>query len=157
MGGVHQNPVTFLISQLAACYAPLGEETRLTAMTELMQFRRNSGEPTDSLITRFQGIRHRAEVGGANMMMSVEGISWLFLRACGVNSSQLLTLLQPTNTRFPTSEAEFQAMLMAIRRMGHILEGAVGNIASQLRTPPTASFPAFEVTGEPQQSSSDPW
>ena len=107
IGGVQQDPVTFLIAQLAANYAPLGEESRLLAMSELMQFRRNQGENTDALLTRFQGVRHRAETGGAGMAMSIEGYSWLLLKACGVTQHQLILLLQPTANRFPPMTRNF--------------------------------------------------
>ena len=59
-----------------------------------------------------------------------EGYSWLLLKACGVSQHQLIILLQPTAGRFPTNDQEFSAMILAIRRMGHILEGSTGNIAS---------------------------
>ena len=156
IGGVQQDPVTFLVAQLATNYAPLGEETRLTAMTELMQFRKNQGETIDNLITRFLSTKHRAEVGGVNMVLSVEGYSWILLRACGVTQQQLLSLLQPTNSRFPNTDDEFNALMMSLRRMGHILEGSIGNIASQLRAPPSSSFPTFEAS-DPWQQGQDPW
>ena len=38
VGGHQLSPVTFLLTQLAAHYAPFGEEQRITAMTELMSF-----------------------------------------------------------------------------------------------------------------------
>ena len=41
-------------------------------------------------------LRFRANQNGG-AAMSWEGYSWLLLRACGVNSSQLMTLLQPFN------------------------------------------------------------
>ena len=156
IGGVQQDPVTFLVAQLATNYAPLGEETRLTAMTELMQFRKNQGETIDNLITRFLSTKHRAEVGGVNMVLSIEGYSWILLRACGVTQQQLLSLLQSTNSRFPNTDDEFNALMMSLRRMGHILEGSIGNIASQLRAPPSSSFPTFEAS-DPWQQGQDPW
>ena len=139
-----------LLGHLASNDAPLGEECRLTAMTELMQCRRNPGESTDSLLARYQGITFRAETGGAGMTMSFGGYSWLLLRACGVSQGQLITLLQPTNSRFPTTEAEYSALTMAIRRIAHVLEGSFGKIASQLRSAPSA-FPAFSA------NEIDPW
>ena len=38
VGGHNLGPVTFLLTQLAAHYAPFGEEQRVTAMQELMSF-----------------------------------------------------------------------------------------------------------------------
>ena len=69
--------------------------------------------------------------------MSWEMYSWLLLRACGVNQNQLLNILQPLQGRFPNNEQEFNGMELTLRRMGHILENAPMNLASQLRAPPT--------------------
>ena len=41
VAGQPADPVTFLLYHLAAQFAPLGEEARLTAISELMQFQRN--------------------------------------------------------------------------------------------------------------------
>ena len=66
------------------------------------------------------------------MALSVEGNSWVLLRACGVVQAQLLARSQPTNHRFPTTEDELSAMITAIRRMGDIVGGTPDNIAAQL-------------------------
>ena len=42
---------------LAERYAQLGEEARLTNMSEIMNFRRNQSETTDDLINRFEVVR----------------------------------------------------------------------------------------------------
>ena len=52
VGGTHVDPATFLLSHLATHSAPLGEEQRLAAVGELMQFRRNPGESLDALLPR---------------------------------------------------------------------------------------------------------
>ena len=38
VNGVQRGPVEYLLHQLASTFAPLGEEARLQAMTELMSF-----------------------------------------------------------------------------------------------------------------------
>ena len=94
------------------------------------------------------------------MAMSWEGYSWLLLRACGVNQHQLLSILQPYQGRFPSTEAEFNSMQLTLRRMGHILEQTPGNIASQLRAAPNRAFVTQQSEGsaEPWQSDQpDPW
>ena len=75
------------------------------------------------MLSRFAVTRQRAEENGA-FALSVEGLSWMLLKACRVNDQQFLTLLQPTNGRFPRNEPELRAMTEAIRRMGRILEHA---------------------------------
>ena len=83
--------------------------------------------------------------------MSWEGYCWFLIRAIGVTSPQLIQVLQPFNGRFPNAEPEFEEMVMNMRRMGHILEGSVGNLASQLRTPPGNAGSLFPIWGEQHQ------
>jgi hypothetical protein len=61
VNGVAVDPVTYLLSHIAALFAPLGEESRLTAMGELMNFHRFSNESIDQLLARFRGVRWRAQ------------------------------------------------------------------------------------------------
>ena len=168
VNGTHTDSVTYLLANLAQNFAPLGEEQRLTAMSELMSFHRNPGEQIDTLLSRFMTLRYRAEQGGAGMTMSWEGYAWLVLKACGTNSQQLLQLLQPYQGRFPNTAAEYNALTMSLRRMGHILEGAPGNISNQLRNPPSRGFfnetfvamdadPWQSPNSDPWQQSRDPW
>ena len=166
VGGQQLDPVTFLLTQLAAHYAPFGEEQRVSGMTELMSFHRAPNERTDALVARFRTLRWRAAQGGAGMLMNWEGYSWLLLRACGVNPTQLLQLLQPFQGRFPNTQQEFEDIQLALRRMARILEGQTGNLASSLRQAPRnfggweepggLAFPAMQA---PQQTGNlgDPW
>ena len=87
INGQQVNAVTFLLTQLAASYAPLGEEQRLQAMGDLMQFRRNTNETMDQLIVRFRAVRWKAQQAG-NMVMSIEGLSWLLLCAVRPTTQQ---------------------------------------------------------------------
>ena len=108
-------------------------------MSGLMLFNRQSNESIDGVLSRFLALRHRASQGGG-MTMSFEGYSWLLFRATGANQHQLLNILRPFQERFPSDEAEFNAMQLTIRRMGHILEHTYGNVANHLRTPPQRTF-----------------
>ena len=74
INGVNVDPMTFLMHALSERYAQLGEETRLSAITELMHFTRHGRERIDDLITRFDRIRQRANQEG-QMTMSVQGLS----------------------------------------------------------------------------------
>ena len=108
-------------------------------------------------------LRYRAPQGGIGMTLSWAGYAWLVLRACSCNSNQLLQLLQPYQGRFPNTEAEFNALTMALRRMGHILAGTAGNVSNQLRSAPQRGFFADSHTfvatqGDPwQNEGQDPW
>ena len=168
--GQPADPVSNILQHLATHFAPLGEETRMSAMTELMSFNRKAGESIDTLLSRFLTVRHRTQMGGTGMAMSWEGFSYLLLRACGPDSHQLLNILQPFQGRWPSTEAEFNAMQLTLRRMGHILEGHPGNIASRLRSGPSRTmFTGVEWTGstddvattteqqDPWTTGADPW
>ena len=61
--------------------------------------------------------------------MTWEGYSHLLLRACRVDPQQMVTLLSPCGGIPPTTEQQFNQMEMAIRRMGHILEGTTFSLA----------------------------
>ena len=75
IGGQQLDPVTFLLTQLAAHYAPFGEEQRVSGMTDLMSFHRQPNERTDALVARYRTLRWRAAQGGGGMLMSWEGCS----------------------------------------------------------------------------------
>ena len=104
-------------------------------MCELMSFHRLHNERTDAMIARYRALLWRAAQGGAGLMLSWEGYSWLLLRACGVNPTQLI-LLQPYQGRFPHTSEEFESLVLDIRWMVRILEGIPGNLTSSLRRPP---------------------
>ena len=53
INGVQVDSMTFLMHKLTESYSQLGEETRLAALTELVNFERDGREPIDQLITRF--------------------------------------------------------------------------------------------------------
>ena len=159
VNGQPVGPVSYILSHLALRFAPLGEETRMNAVTELMQFHRNANENIDALLVRYMSLRYKAQQGGGGQM-SWEMYSWLLLRACGVNQNQLLNILQPLQGRFPNNEQEFNGMELTLRRMGHILENAPMNLASQLRSPPTtrhylASF-GERYEGQPRGAKKTP-
>ena len=70
VNGVQVDLVTYLLTQLAASFAPVGEEARLAAMSELMSFHRQQGETTDPLISRFWLLKWRAAQGNTGINMT---------------------------------------------------------------------------------------
>ncbi|CAE8619736.1 unnamed protein product [Polarella glacialis] len=157
INGVQADPMTFLMHSLSERYAQLGEETRLSAIAELMTFQRNGHERIDDLITRFDIIRQRANDQG-QMALSVQGLTWILLRACQVNDTQLTQLLAPMQGLFPGTEAEYSQLRIILRRMGHIIERSPGNIAQQLhgRNHNQQQSQAFFVGGGVAEAA-DPW
>ena len=111
LNGIQVDPVTYIMNVLAERYAQLGEELRLKAIKEFMDFDRKNHESIDDLLTRFEIVRNRAtEVG--NFDMSYEGISYMLLRSCRVSDQQFLMLTQPTNGRLPNDEAGYRTCLV---------------------------------------------
>lgn len=126
------DPLSYLLWHLAHRFAPLGEESRLQAMGELYNFSKKPNETIDSLITRFESVRHRARTLDGGITMNWEGTAWLIIKAVGCSHQQLLTLLQPFNNTMPRTEQEYAQLCTSLRRMGHVLERSPYNIASSL-------------------------
>ena len=149
INGHHVDPLTYVMHALAERFADLGEELRLTSITDLFNFARLGNERIDELITRFDLTRQRSFDLG-QLTMSVTGLAYILLRACEVSDSQLMQLLLPLQGRFPNTEDEFQVLKTQLRRMGHIVEHAPGNIAAALRS--RSSHPQYLATEQGQNN-----
>ena len=90
--------------------------------------------------------------------MSVEGCALQLLRAVGIGTQHMLTLLQPFRGQMPQTEAQFQELTTQLRMYGHISEGAPGNIASPLQGPFRQARPGayLEQGGGAASSSTTP-
>ena len=122
INGVQADAMTYLVTHLGSRFALLGEEQRPAATNQLMNFVRLLGEWIDAPLTRFMMVRHRAQVGG-RLHRNWESYSSFLLRACRVKPQQLISLFQPFNGQPPTNEQQISQIEMALRRMGHILNG----------------------------------
>ena len=103
-------------------------------MTEMLAFTRRQGEGINALIARYETIRLRAATEG-NFTMSVEGQSLQLLRAIGIQSQHLFTLLQPYQGRLPNTDADFGNLCDQLKRYGHVTEGTRDNIGNALHGP----------------------
>ena len=110
LNGVMVDPVTYLLGALHAKFSQLEEESRLTAMTEMLAFARRNGESINALLARYEVVRQRAAVEG-QFVMSVEGCALQLLRAYGIQAQHLFNLLQPFNGQLPQTEAQVQQMV----------------------------------------------
>lgn len=154
VNGVQVDPVTMLFDALQNRFGMLQEETRLQALTAFMTFRRRPHERVNELLTRFETVQTRAETD-ANFRMSFEGLSYMILQVVGVSDNQLIQLLAPFNGTFPNTRPQFQQMIGAIRRMGHILENQPGNIAQSLRNRSDIVQRSFVNLGDSGQHPAD--
>ena len=90
--------------------------------------------------------------------MSVQGLTWLLLRACHINDTQFLDLLRPFAGLYPATDQQYHELCTALRRMGHILERNPGNLASSLRTQGHgAAVPTFFTGDAGTDGGQDPW
>ena len=140
INGQAVGPVAYLLGNLHLRFSALEDESRLTSMTELLAFARKPGETINSLLARYETIRHRSALEG-QFMMSYEGYSLQLIRACGISTQHMLTLLQPFGQRFPQDEQQFLQLQTQLRRFGHISENSPGNIASIMQGPPRQARP----------------
>ncbi|CAL1129607.1 unnamed protein product, partial [Cladocopium goreaui] len=100
------------------------------------------------------GSKRAADQGGA--ILSVQGITWILLRAIGISDPKLIQLLAPFNGLFPSTEAEYTQLKTNLRRMGHILERTPGNLRDGLRSSQIASS-AFLTHDEPWNPEPTQW
>ena len=141
INGNAADPLTFIMHSLAERFSLLGEEVRMSSLTDLFHFKRNvtTNEKVDELIARFELVRQRAHDQG-QLTISIPGLCWLLLKALDVTDSQLMQLLARTDGRMPVTQEEFAALKLQLRRMGHILEHAPNNIANALRSGQRPTF-----------------
>ena len=86
LNGVAVDAVTYLLGSLHARFSALEEESRLTAMTEMLAFARRHGEGINELLARYDVVRQRAALEG-QFVMSTEGCALQLLRACASKRS----------------------------------------------------------------------
>ena len=147
VGNQHVDPVTFILAGLHARWAPLEEESRLAATTELLAFCRNPGGTVNSVLARYEVCRQRAAIEG-QFAMPMQGQMLQLLIALGTTPSQMVQLLQPTGGQLPTNEADFNTVCLSIRRYGHITENHPGNIGQALHGPMRPARPGAYHTNE---------
>ena len=153
-GGDRVDPVTYLLGSLHSRFSALEEESRLTSMTEMLAFSRRPGEGINALLARYETVRQRAALEG-QFTMSVEGCALQILRACGISSQHLFTLLQPYGGQLPRNDAQFNSLCQQLRRHGYITEGAPGNIATSLHGPPRQARPGAYAVQDNRQALRD--
>ena len=105
---------------LGARFESLEDERSVSAGTALLDFTSRSGERFDQLLTRFDLVRHEAEMVGAGII-NYHTISTILLRAVGLSPEQMVNLLQRYNGLMPNTQAQYDDMVRHLRTMGHIL------------------------------------
>jgi hypothetical protein len=113
-----------LIRALQRRYGPLQQELEVHVLTEILGFRRQAGEDTDSCIGRYEIARDRA-LQGANFDMSWVGFAFLLLTALHVPKQSWPILLSPTQGNLPQDQPQYNAFVMYLRRSGHMTDRQV--------------------------------
>ena len=157
-GGLHNgvmvDPVTYVIAGLHARFSPLEEESRLSAMTEMMAFTRKPGESINAVLSRYEVVRQRAALEG-QFTMPITGCALQLFRAIGMGPQQMMTILQPIGGQLPTNDAEFANVCQSLRRYGHIQENHPNNIGQSLQGPFRQARPGqYFAESDPQPGES---
>ena len=124
---IHHTGLECLIRALSRRYAPLAQELEVHCIAEILQFRRNQGEDTDALISRFELTREKA-LNGAGFDMSWVGFAFLLLCILGIHKSQWPLLLAPTQGSLPSTQAEYTTFCQYVRRQGHLTDKGVDGV-----------------------------
>ena len=77
--------------------------------------------------------RYEAQAVGADIR-NFHTLATILLRAVGITTTQMVTLLQPIGGRMPANQLQYDRLITQLRSMGHILEQTPGNISEALRT-----------------------
>ena len=78
-------------------------------MNEFMNFKRRDIERINELLTRFETFHSKA-VSEGGFQMSYEGLSFMLMKIIAPTDAQLIQILAPFNSNFPTTEQEFFQM-----------------------------------------------
>ena len=124
--------MTYLLYTLANRFEQLEEKRVMSSGNLILDFEARSGENIDALPIRWDMCMEQVR----SVRAAIENIHTLcaiLLRACRLSQEQILRLLEPSDGRMPTTHAQYDAMIIKPRQMGHILEHTPGNIVEGLR------------------------
>ena len=116
-----------LIRALERRYAPLEQELEIHVIAEMLQFRRNPNEDTDSVVNRFNLVRGKA-LQGAGFDMSWVGFAFLLLTVLGIPKTSWPLLLAPTQGALPRDQVQYEAFCQYVRRQGHLTDRGVDTV-----------------------------
>ena len=139
-----------LLRGLSRKFGPLGIERNIKAIAEFMAFSRLGNEDIDSVLSRFDLLKTRAEAQG--FQINWTGASWMFLRGLHIPATAWPNLLLQTQGNLPADELQFRALEQQLRRSGHMHEAGPYNLQSAGQRQggtgaylwPPADAPSFE-------------
>ena len=109
--------LTILLRALSREFAPLDIEVTLAAIHEFQNLRRMPGEGTDSLLSRFDVLWHRAR-NAPGFGMGVSTLAWTLLTAMHIPPNMWIQMLAPFGGNLPIDENKLNQLRGLIRRTG---------------------------------------
>ena len=154
VNGVHLDPASNILLKLHQRFAQQDIVTRMSAMAEMLTFKRHSGEGINSTLTRFEVIRHRAASEG-QFVMTIEGYAVMLMKECRLSKQHVHNLLLPWQGNFPGDEAQFQSLIEGIKKIGLLNDDGPNTLGQLLNGHARPGFPVGteEVTDEQGTSS----
>lgn len=119
-GAILQSPIAIIMRGLARKFAPLDNETNISAIAALMRYSVIPGKGIDEALARFDSVLHSATEQG--MAMGSPGTAWLLLTGLGLPAASWAEVLQPLGGMLPASDTETLQMITRIRNTYHLYQ-----------------------------------
>ena len=152
VNGVALDPVSNILLKLHHRFAQQDIVTRMNAMAEMLQFKREGGEGINSTLTRFEVIRNKAAAEG-QFIMSIEAYAMMLCIKCRLTLHQIENLFLPYGGDPPKEEAQFQTFIQAVRKLGLLHDNSPGTLGGLLQGRNSHAY----LTEEASASSSQEW
>ena len=153
VNGRQLDPVSHILMLLHHRFAQQDLVTRMSAMSEMLNFRRLHNEAIGSTLTRFEVVRGRAASEG-QFVMNLEGYSVMLMKECRLSRQHIHNLLLPYGGDFPKTEDEFQMLMDGIKKIGLLHDDGPNTIGQLLSGRSNHhSFP-IDASEEPKRSGS---
>ena len=111
LNGVAVDAVTYLLGSLHAKFSALEEESRLTAMTDMLAFARRPSESINAVLARYEVVRQRAALEGQFVMSNVRHPG----AAPSTSSNHLEASSPRTTCSFNSYVPNFAAMVTSLK------------------------------------------
>jgi hypothetical protein len=132
INGILADPVAYLLYTLANRFEQLEEERVMSSGNLILDFEARPGENTDALLIRWDMCMEEVRSVGA-AIENLHTLCTILFRACRLSHDQILRFFEPSDGRMPTTQTQYDAMVIKLRQMGHILEHTPGNAVEGLR------------------------
>ena len=100
VNGTQLDPVSHILLMLHHRFAQQDLVTRMSAMSEMLNFKRLHNEAIGSTLTRFEVARGRAASEG-QFVMNIEGYAVMLMKECRLTKQHIQNLLLPYGGKLP--------------------------------------------------------